>query len=188
MLVVPEKSYRSSYLNEEPLDKSYDFISNCGQNSFYIKSVFYRYRSMIINRYFQRINYFPDNMHLGLDGFSSPPLLILPSFQSLHQLSVLPQRCSISVCLLQQRCVALCLPRGGSQEWHLWAVWRSVPLQAKCDWTRLFHVCNRLLGVPQLQTWVWFSNLHTLHWVVLFQKLVHQYWTSVQASPKNKMT
>uniref|UniRef100_A0A8C4DLR4 Laminin subunit alpha-5 n=1 Tax=Dicentrarchus labrax TaxID=13489 RepID=A0A8C4DLR4_DICLA len=36
VLVVPESSYSSSYLNEEPLDKSYDFISNCGQNSFYI--------------------------------------------------------------------------------------------------------------------------------------------------------
>ncbi|XP_043984093.1 laminin subunit alpha-5 isoform X1 [Gambusia affinis] len=34
VLVVPERSYSSSYLNEEPLDKSYDFISNCGQNSF----------------------------------------------------------------------------------------------------------------------------------------------------------
>lgn len=39
VLVIPESSYSSSYLNEEPLDKSYDFISNCGQNSFYIKSV-----------------------------------------------------------------------------------------------------------------------------------------------------
>lgn len=39
VLVVPETSYSSSYLNEEPLDKSYDFISNCGQNSFDIKSV-----------------------------------------------------------------------------------------------------------------------------------------------------
>lgn len=39
VLIVPESSYSSSYLNEEPLDKSYDFISNCGQNSFYIKSV-----------------------------------------------------------------------------------------------------------------------------------------------------
>lgn len=39
VLVVPESSYSSSYLNEEPLDKSYDFISNCGQNSFHIKSV-----------------------------------------------------------------------------------------------------------------------------------------------------
>lgn len=38
VLVVPESSYRSSYLSEEPLDKSYDFISNCGQNSFYIRS------------------------------------------------------------------------------------------------------------------------------------------------------
>ncbi|XP_034550802.1 laminin subunit alpha-5 [Notolabrus celidotus] len=36
VLVVPEASYSSSYLNEEPLDKSYDFISNCGQNSFFI--------------------------------------------------------------------------------------------------------------------------------------------------------
>ncbi|XP_061114000.1 laminin subunit alpha-5 isoform X1 [Conger conger] len=36
ILVVPEGSYSSSHLNEEPLDKSYDFISNCGQNSFYI--------------------------------------------------------------------------------------------------------------------------------------------------------
>ncbi|KAJ8257343.1 hypothetical protein GJAV_G00184600 [Gymnothorax javanicus] len=38
ILVVPEGSYSSSYLNEEPLDKSYDFISNCGQNSFYINA------------------------------------------------------------------------------------------------------------------------------------------------------
>ncbi|XP_059188801.1 laminin subunit alpha-5 isoform X2 [Centropristis striata] len=36
VLVVPEPSYSSSYLNEEPLDKSYDFISSCGQNSFHI--------------------------------------------------------------------------------------------------------------------------------------------------------
>ncbi|KAM9445291.1 laminin subunit alpha-5 isoform 1-T1 [Clarias gariepinus] len=36
ILVVPESSYSSRYLSEEPLDKSYDFISNCGQNSFYI--------------------------------------------------------------------------------------------------------------------------------------------------------
>nr|XP_033943330.1 laminin subunit alpha-5 isoform X2 [Pseudochaenichthys georgianus] len=36
VLVVPETSYSSSYLSEEPLDKSYDFISNCGQHSFYI--------------------------------------------------------------------------------------------------------------------------------------------------------
>ncbi|XP_030624223.1 laminin subunit alpha-5 [Chanos chanos] len=36
VLVVPESSYSSSFLSEEPLDKSYDFISNCGQNSFYI--------------------------------------------------------------------------------------------------------------------------------------------------------
>ncbi|XP_072512537.1 laminin subunit alpha-5 isoform X2 [Salminus brasiliensis] len=36
VLVVPESSYSSTYLSEEPLDKSYDFISNCGQNSFYI--------------------------------------------------------------------------------------------------------------------------------------------------------
>ncbi|KAA8582349.1 hypothetical protein FQN60_009089 [Etheostoma spectabile] len=36
VLVVPESRYSSSYLNEEPLDKSYDFISSCGQNSFYI--------------------------------------------------------------------------------------------------------------------------------------------------------
>ncbi|KAJ6665753.1 hypothetical protein lerEdw1_002123 [Lerista edwardsae] len=36
ILVVPEGSYGSSYLSEEPLDKSYDFISNCGVNGFYI--------------------------------------------------------------------------------------------------------------------------------------------------------
>ncbi|XP_045065442.1 laminin subunit alpha-5 isoform X2 [Coregonus clupeaformis] len=36
VLVVPEGSYSSSYLSEQPLDKSYDFISNCGQNSFYV--------------------------------------------------------------------------------------------------------------------------------------------------------
>ncbi|KAM8862639.1 laminin subunit alpha-5 isoform 2-T2 [Spinachia spinachia] len=36
VLVVPESSFSSNHLNEEPLDKSYDFISNCGQSSFYI--------------------------------------------------------------------------------------------------------------------------------------------------------
>ncbi|XP_077572690.1 laminin subunit alpha-5 isoform X2 [Stigmatopora nigra] len=36
VLVVPETSYSPRYLSEEPLDKSYDFISNCGQNSFFI--------------------------------------------------------------------------------------------------------------------------------------------------------
>uniref|UniRef100_A0A803TYS0 Laminin subunit alpha 5 n=1 Tax=Anolis carolinensis TaxID=28377 RepID=A0A803TYS0_ANOCA len=39
ILVVPEDSYGSSYLSEEPLDKSYDFISNCGVNGFYINPV-----------------------------------------------------------------------------------------------------------------------------------------------------
>lgn len=37
--MVPEASYSSSFLNEEPLDRSYDFISSCGQNSFYVRSV-----------------------------------------------------------------------------------------------------------------------------------------------------
>ncbi|XP_051914619.1 laminin subunit alpha-5 isoform X3 [Hippocampus zosterae] len=36
VLVVPESSYSSSYLSEESLDKSYDFISSCGLNSFFI--------------------------------------------------------------------------------------------------------------------------------------------------------
>ncbi|XP_078274826.1 laminin subunit alpha-5 [Rhinoraja longicauda] len=36
ILIVPEASYNSNYLLEEPLDKSYDFISTCGANSFYI--------------------------------------------------------------------------------------------------------------------------------------------------------
>ncbi|XP_069740233.1 laminin subunit alpha-5 isoform X2 [Narcine bancroftii] len=36
ILIVPEASYDSNYLVEEPLDKSYDFISTCGANSFYI--------------------------------------------------------------------------------------------------------------------------------------------------------
>nr|AAI61643.1 LOC100145762 protein [Xenopus tropicalis] len=34
VLVIPEDSYSSSYLVEEPLDKSYHFISQCGANSF----------------------------------------------------------------------------------------------------------------------------------------------------------
>lgn len=48
VLVVPEASYSSSYLNEEPLDKSYDFISNCGQNSFFIKSVCQQERKFVV--------------------------------------------------------------------------------------------------------------------------------------------
>lgn len=35
--MVPEGSYSSSFLSEEPLDRSYDFISTCGQNSFSIR-------------------------------------------------------------------------------------------------------------------------------------------------------
>ncbi|XP_053562862.1 laminin subunit alpha-5 isoform X2 [Bombina bombina] len=34
VLVIPEDSHSSSYLVEEPLDKSYNFISQCGANSF----------------------------------------------------------------------------------------------------------------------------------------------------------
>lgn len=48
VLVVPEASYSSSSLNEEPLDKSYDFISNCGQNSFFIKSVSEQQRKLAV--------------------------------------------------------------------------------------------------------------------------------------------
>ncbi|XP_062872234.1 laminin subunit alpha-5 [Trichomycterus rosablanca] len=36
VLVVPESSHSSSVMSEESLDKSYDFISHCGQISFYI--------------------------------------------------------------------------------------------------------------------------------------------------------
>ncbi|XP_069506839.1 laminin subunit alpha-5 isoform X2 [Ambystoma mexicanum] len=39
VLVVPEDSYSSSYLVEDPLDKSYDFISSCGTNGFRINPV-----------------------------------------------------------------------------------------------------------------------------------------------------
>ncbi|KAM5246653.1 laminin subunit alpha-5 [Ctenodactylus gundi] len=36
VLVVPEDAYSSSYLQEEPLDKSYDFISHCATHSYHI--------------------------------------------------------------------------------------------------------------------------------------------------------
>uniref|UniRef100_A0A8D0HF41 Laminin subunit alpha 5 n=1 Tax=Sphenodon punctatus TaxID=8508 RepID=A0A8D0HF41_SPHPU len=39
ILVVPEDSYGSDCLLEEPLDKSYDFISTCGINSFFINPI-----------------------------------------------------------------------------------------------------------------------------------------------------
>lgn len=48
VLVVPQSSYSSSYLNEEPLDKSYDFISSCGQNSFHIKSVAQQEKKLVM--------------------------------------------------------------------------------------------------------------------------------------------
>lgn len=48
VLVVPQSSYSSSYLSEEPLDKSYDFISSCGQNSFYIKSVAQQEKTLVM--------------------------------------------------------------------------------------------------------------------------------------------
>ncbi|XP_031422129.1 laminin subunit alpha-5 isoform X2 [Clupea harengus] len=56
VLVVPENSYSSSFLHEEPLDKSYDFISNCGQNSFYIdmdkSSAFCRRSAVSLSAFF----------------------------------------------------------------------------------------------------------------------------------------
>ncbi|XP_064877179.1 laminin subunit alpha-5-like [Oncorhynchus nerka] len=56
VLVVPESSYSYSYLSEEPLDKSYDFISNCGQNSFYINpataSLFCRGSAISLSAFF----------------------------------------------------------------------------------------------------------------------------------------
>uniref|UniRef100_A0A671KQZ1 Laminin subunit alpha-5 n=1 Tax=Sinocyclocheilus anshuiensis TaxID=1608454 RepID=A0A671KQZ1_9TELE len=56
VLVVPESTYSSSFLTEEPLDKSYDFISNCGQNSFYINpstaSPFCRNSAMSLSAFF----------------------------------------------------------------------------------------------------------------------------------------
>nr|XP_033819501.1 laminin subunit alpha-5 isoform X1 [Geotrypetes seraphini] len=36
ILIIPEDSYSSDSLVEEPVDKSYEFISTCGLNSFYI--------------------------------------------------------------------------------------------------------------------------------------------------------
>lgn len=36
ILIVPEDAYSSSYLHEEPLDKSYDFISHCASHGYHI--------------------------------------------------------------------------------------------------------------------------------------------------------
>ncbi|KAK2110298.1 Laminin subunit alpha-5 [Saguinus oedipus] len=36
VLVVPENAYSSGYLREEPLDKSYDFISHCAAQGYHI--------------------------------------------------------------------------------------------------------------------------------------------------------
>ncbi|XP_036446627.1 laminin subunit alpha-5 isoform X2 [Colossoma macropomum] len=56
VLVVPEDIYSSAYLSEEPLDKSYDFISHCGQNSFYINpltaSPFCRHSAASLSAFF----------------------------------------------------------------------------------------------------------------------------------------
>lgn len=35
--MVPEEAYSSSYLREEPLDKSYDFISQCATHGYHIR-------------------------------------------------------------------------------------------------------------------------------------------------------
>ena len=35
--MVPEDAYSSSYLREEPLDKSYDFISQCASHGYHIR-------------------------------------------------------------------------------------------------------------------------------------------------------
>lgn len=39
ILVVPEDAYSSNYLQEEPLDKSYDFISHCATQGYHIRWV-----------------------------------------------------------------------------------------------------------------------------------------------------
>lgn len=35
--MVPEEAYSSSYLREEPLDKSYDFISQCASQGYHVR-------------------------------------------------------------------------------------------------------------------------------------------------------
>lgn len=35
--MVPEDAYSSSYLREEPLDKSYDFISHCTAHGYHVR-------------------------------------------------------------------------------------------------------------------------------------------------------
>lgn len=35
--MVPEEAYSPSYLREEPLDKSYDFISQCASRGYHIR-------------------------------------------------------------------------------------------------------------------------------------------------------
>lgn len=35
--MVPEDTYSPSYLREEPLDKSYDFISHCATHGYHIR-------------------------------------------------------------------------------------------------------------------------------------------------------
>lgn len=37
--MVPEEAYSSSYLREEPLDKSYDFISQCASQGYHVRWV-----------------------------------------------------------------------------------------------------------------------------------------------------
>lgn len=74
--MVPETSYSSSYLTEEPLDKSYDFISSCGQNSFHIKSVFHSWM-------FPFCTVFQTEM-------LNHAFCIFVCLQSLHSLPVLP--------------------------------------------------------------------------------------------------
>lgn len=35
--MVPENAYSSNYLREEPLDKSYDFISHCATHGYHVR-------------------------------------------------------------------------------------------------------------------------------------------------------
>lgn len=100
--MVPEDTYSPSYLREEPLDKSYDFISHCAIHGYHIRWAGLGARP-----------------RAGLGARTGSRPHHCPSLQPHQLVPVLPQRRHLALSLLQQRGSALWLPRSGCHEPHV---------------------------------------------------------------------
>lgn len=132
--MVPEEAYSSSYLREEPLDKSYDFISQCAAHGYHIRWAGLGAGDGGVQRC----------------GWLAAGLTPTPP-QPLRLVRLLPQCRHLPLALLQQWGSAVRLPRGGLHGPHMRAFRGPVSLPRPCHRPRLLPLCHGLLGLPQLQ-------------------------------------